>query len=187
MVDLPVETRAATKEDIELLAELGARTFVDAYPSYDPGDMSKHIGQTFSTSSIEAELSVPRNRFLIAWVGDEPVGYAFMQAGTDVEELAGTHAIEINRIYVKQDWINRGIGSALMKECLAEAEKGGYDTIWLGVWTENAAAIRFYERWDFKPLGTHPFRFGERTYSDLVMARDLRGPRPESSGPQSST
>ncbi|MHC4791202.1 MAG: GNAT family N-acetyltransferase [Planctomycetota bacterium] len=60
-----------------------------------------------------------------------------------------------------------------MKSCLEAARIDGHQTIWLGVWEKNAQAIRFYEKWDFKKVGTKEFILGSDRQIDDVMERPV--------------
>ncbi len=60
-----------------------------------------------------------------------------------------------------------------MKACLEEAEEAGYGIVWLGVWEENESAIRFYESWGFRFVGTKKFVLGKDVQNDMVMARSV--------------
>jgi ribosomal protein S18 acetylase RimI-like enzyme len=77
------------------------------------------------------------------------------------------------RIYIEEEIIGKGYGSALMDFCLEEAKKNGYRTIWLGVWEKNLRAIRFYRMWRFTKVGTKEFVLGSDLQNDHIMARPV--------------
>ena len=56
-----------------------------------------------------------------------------------------------------------------MRACITEATDRHCDGIWLGVWTKNGRAIRFYQRWGFTQKGTQPFTLGHDRQTDLVL------------------
>ena len=172
MTSAAIEIREGGPEDVELLAELGATAFTEAFPSNDLTDMEQHVANEYSHDAIAAELAAPGSRFFIATVADEAVGYAFLQR--DVHEaVPGANPIELNRIYALQGWVGKGIGDALMERCLTAARAEGHDVIWLGTWDQNARAIRFYEKWGFEKVGTKTFLIGSDLQSDVVMARPV--------------
>ena len=71
-----------------------------------------------------------------------------------------------------------------MTACIAEARRRQNSGIWLGVWDLNEAALRFYRRWGFQPVGTQPFILGSDHQTDLVLWLPLRA---EPSGKLPST
>jgi GNAT superfamily N-acetyltransferase len=166
-----IEIRAATPEDTALLADLGARAFTEGFPDTNPTDLALHLASEFSVEAIKADFAA--GRFVIARVGGEDAGYAFLRDGETHEAVAAANPIEVNRIYVLQKWVGTGVGAALMERCLAEARGSGCDVIWLGTWDQNARAIRFYEKWGFEKVGTQTFLLGTDLQSDTVMARPV--------------
>jgi ribosomal protein S18 acetylase RimI-like enzyme len=167
--------RRATRDDAGLLAELGARTIRDTYASsHGPGEIDLHIAANFGRARMTAELEDPASATFLAFAGDRPCGYATIRAGEAPECVDGPRPVELARIYLTADAIGRGHGAALLRACLEEARRAGHETMWLGVWEENARAISFYRKWGFTNVGTHPFVFGGKSYEDAVMARSLR-------------
>ena len=51
-----------------------------------------------------------------------------------------SQAIELARLYVRQEFLAQKIGATLMQKALDEARARGYDTIFLGVWEHNERA-----------------------------------------------
>ena len=147
--------RRGEARDAAALAELGARTFSDTFlADNDPADIAAFLAETFSAEKQAAELAD-------ASTGEAPAC------------VAAKTPIEIARLYVARAQLGRGTGEALMARCVEDARKVGHDVVWLGVWERNARAIRFYERWGFRPVGEHVFVVGKDPQNDLVMRRAL--------------
>jgi ribosomal protein S18 acetylase RimI-like enzyme len=175
----PVDIRQATIEDAELLARLGAALFIQTFaPLNTPENMETYLPTAFSPVIQAAELEREGTICLIAMIGGSggvPVGYAQL-AVTEPPECVpeGEDAIELVRFYVDAAWHGQGVSHTLMEEVLGRAAGGGHDSIWLGVWDENARAIAFYEKKGFAVVGRKDFWLGSDLQTDLVMTRGLR-------------
>lgn len=166
--------RRATENDAAILSKMAARMFRDAFgPDNQPEDMESYIEKNFSPANIKAELRDPATIFLLGYREEKLIGYAKLQDGKRPASVTGPAPIELARIYVDQTKYGEGYGSALMKACLEEAEEAGYGIVWLGVWEENESAIRFYESWGFRFVGTKRFVLGNDIQNDRVMARSV--------------
>ncbi len=167
--------RYATENDIHLLVEIGRTTFDEAFSRYNtPQDMKHYLKDAFNPEKQASEFAGPGSFFLIAEENENSIGYARLQAGAGGETcITGDRPIELVRIYVLGRWIGKGYGSALMQACLESARSSGYNSIWLGVWEKNERAIRFYEKWGFRKVGTHHFLLGTDLQNDILMERML--------------
>jgi ribosomal protein S18 acetylase RimI-like enzyme len=177
LTDANIQIRSATAGDNVLLAELGERTFANTFAAQNtPENLAAYLGASFSPEKQAAELADPYSVFLIAESDGQPAGYARLKAGQPSAANAGNNPIELVRIYATEAWIGKGLGARLMRACLAEAEKRGCDTIWLGVWEENPRAIAFYRKWGFTVTGRQTFQLGDDMQTDLIMQRPVRAP-----------
>jgi diamine N-acetyltransferase len=162
--------RYGNPNDAVLLAELGAKTFLDAYAGQiSLREIDAYIRKWFSIEIQTAELSDPDNIFLVAVVDGNPIGYAKLKLNSVHELVKGAKPLEIERIYLLQERTGTGIGKELMQGCIHEARQRDCDVIWLGVWEDNQRAIRFYKRWGFREVGSHTFRLGDNLQRDLIM------------------
>ncbi|MEI3129723.1 MAG: GNAT family N-acetyltransferase [Oscillospiraceae bacterium] len=75
------------------------------------------------------------------------------------------HRGSIGISVLKAHW-GRGIGSALMAQLIAFARENGFAQLELEVRSDNARAIRIYEKFGFQKLCTHPdfFRIGGQRF-----------------------
>ena len=169
----PVIRRAGIA-DAALLAELGARTFVETFAADNrPEDIAAYLATAFGPEQQADELTDPHSTFLIAEVDGVAAGYAKIHPGRTPERVTGERPIELVRLYVSQVWLGRGVGAALMRDCLGEARRAGYQTLWLGVWERNNRALAFYRKWDFREVGKHIFQLGDDPQIDILMERPV--------------
>ena len=169
-----IKIRRAGPADNFLLADLGQRTFSDAFAiDNTPEDMAAYLAASFSPQKQADELADPLSHFLIAEGDGTPVGYARLRLGETPAAITGRKPVEIVRFYSVQEWIGRGVGAALMSACIALAAEMGCDTIWLDVWERNPRAISFYQKWGFAVLGMQTFQLGSDTQHDLLMQRSI--------------
>ena len=167
--------RRAKPDDASLITELGARTFAETFAADNsPEDMAVYMTASFNLAKQTAELADAASTFFIAEVGGHAVGYAQLHAGEPAQSVEGANAVELARLYVSREWLGRGVGEALMRACVDEAQQVGYGTIWLGVWERNERAQAFYRKWDFREVGDHVFQLGSDPQRDIVMEQAIQ-------------
>jgi len=175
MTSQKLSIRRATPDDGSLIADMGARTFVAAFGADNRlEDMEQYLSLNFSKTHIEAQLSDLSSIFLLAYEDCKAVGYVMLRVSKKPISVTGPKPIELVRLYIEEEVIGKGYGSALLNSCLEEAEKNGHRTIWLGVWQKNLRAIRFYEKWGFTKVGTKEFILGNDLQHDYIMARPVK-------------
>lgn len=110
---------------------------------------------------------------LVATVGEQIIGH--LRLDTFPKKPRRRHVGTFG-ISVHDDWQGKGVGAALMQACLDLADNWlNLERLELEVYSDNEAAIRLYERFDFKREGLmlkHAFRDG--VYVDSVMMGRLR-------------
>lgn len=173
-----LDIRHATIADADLLADLGMRTFRDAFAELnDPDDIRRYLAEAFAPEQVAAEIHAPGSVFLLgyhdAFSRQKPVGYSRLFAAPVPEGVSGPKPVRLLRVYVESAAVGSGYGSALMQASLDEAAVRGYETVWLSAWERNERALRFYERWGFRVVGTTEFGLGKDVQSDVVMERAL--------------
>jgi ribosomal protein S18 acetylase RimI-like enzyme len=80
---------------------------------------------------------------------------------------------ELSKCYVHPDHHGLGAAAELMHASIGSAAASGARGLWLGVNSQNARAIRFYEKSGFRRVGTKSFKLGSTVEHDFVMERGL--------------
>ncbi len=166
--------RKLTLEDIDLLQDIGKRTFADTFSSDDnQQDMEQYLVQGFSLEKLRKELTNINSEFYFVEIENKAIGYLKVNKGDAQTEIRDEKALEIERIYVLKAYYGKRIGQVLYEKALEIAKRNHVDYMWLGVWEENFRAIRFYEKNGFIEFDKHVFKLGNKEEIDIMMKLKL--------------
>lgn len=110
------------------------------------------------------------------WAGYTHLRLAAVPAGAHSQHGAtagGATPLEIARFYVAREWHGQGVAAGLLNTVLTHAQAERSPTVWLSVWQENARAIAFYEKSQFRCIGTTNFLMGNDLQDDFIMERGV--------------
>lgn len=163
--------KQAITTEAQLLTDLGARAFLEAYSDVKAAkDLNDYIKTAFVKEQIEASLKNSEAIFLIAYIADEAVGYVKLRWDRSHPNLSVEEKnMELERIYVLRDYWKNKVGAAMMLQAIEIAKNENYDYLWLGVWQQNNRAIDFYLKMGFEIFGTKKFYVGEEENDDFVL------------------
>ncbi|MFC4095884.1 GNAT family N-acetyltransferase [Euzebyella saccharophila] len=160
--------------DLDNLVKISSETFRAAFEKQnDPVDFEKYMSEAFSADRLKKELNQKHASFYFLWDGDALAGYIKVNEFGAQSDLKIDEALELERIYVLQNYQGKGIGAHLIEEVKTIAKNRDKNFIWLGVWEENHSAIKFYEKNGFYKFGTHPYIVGDDKQTDWLMRYDL--------------
>ena len=161
-------------EQLVPLQEIGRKTFYDTFFESDSEEsMKAYLATSFSTEKLTAELENPNSEFYFATQNEVVIGYLKVNFGSAQTELQDANAVEIERIYVLQDYHGKQVGQLLFEKAMAIAKSNRCDYIWLGVWEENHRALQFYTKNGFVAFDKHIFVFGDEAQTDIMMKLKL--------------
>ena len=170
------ELKPCTLTDLEVLQSVSLETFTEAFAAQnDPEDFAAYLREAFSPEALRRELEDPETRFFLLYYKDQLAGYAKINSGKAQTELQDPLSLEVERIYVREPFQGKGLGSWMLQKFQSLAGEEGKKYLWLGVWEENKAAIRFYERHGFVTFGRHPYYIGSDRQMDWMMRLELPG------------
>lgn len=160
--------------DLAVLQQISRQTFTETFAeSNHAADMEAYVAGSFSQEKLAGELYNEQAEFYFAMLGEAVTGYLKINFGAAQTELQSSHAMEIERIYVLQQYKGKQAGQLLYKKALQRATEAGVDYIWLGVWEQNENAIGFYRKNGFVAFDKHIFQLGSDAQTDIMMKRVL--------------
>ena len=83
--------------------------------------------------------------------------------------------LELKRLYLRGPAQNGGWGSRLFEAALAWMQAQSPAAVWIGVWSENHGARRFYARHGFEKVGEYLYEVGEARDLEFILRRQFGG------------
>jgi GNAT superfamily N-acetyltransferase len=164
--------RRARLADAQALARIGAETFIETFGHlYPPSDIEPFLAEAYDLERTRADLADPAKASWIVEAGGEVVGYALAgPCGLPHAEVT-PECGELKRIYLAKAWQGGGLGGRLFAEAIAWLQGAGPRTVWIGVWSENHGARRFYGRQGFEKVGEYGFAVGNTVDHEYILRR----------------
>jgi ribosomal protein S18 acetylase RimI-like enzyme len=168
--------RRAGLDDAAVLADLGARTFIDTFAHlYDPENLKAYLAEAYSLERTRADLADPQKaQWLVeadSGAGREAIGYALAgPCGLPHAEVTPACG-ELKRIYFLKHRQGGGLGKRLFAEVMGWLQSNGPRNVWIGVWSENHGAQRFYARHGFDKVGEYGFHVGKTVDREFILRR----------------
>lgn len=164
--------RHATADDAHALSALAARTFSESFGRlYPDEDLRAFIADAYAVGKQREILAHPDYAVWLLERGGRAIGHA--AAGPcglphpDVQPGDG----ELKRLYVLAEAQNDGWGGKLFEAAMQWLERDGPRTLWIGVWSENLGAQRFYQRHGFERVGEYEFPVGRVRDREFILRR----------------
>jgi ribosomal protein S18 acetylase RimI-like enzyme len=167
---MELHIRQASIADAESLAKLGAKTFYDTFHMHQTEeDMRKYLEYTYTVEKVKANLENPAVMYYLATHNEKPVGYVKLLLGVVTDQLTDARVVEMEKIYVLQEYLGKGVGKKLMQQSVVAAVHEKYDWMYLGVWQHNTRAIEFYKKFGWEVFGVRKFQLGDNIEDDYIM------------------
>jgi ribosomal protein S18 acetylase RimI-like enzyme len=165
--------RRAGAADAEALAAIGVATFIETFGHlYPKSDLERYLAEAYSLSRTRADLDDPAKASWLAEADGEVVGYATVGPCALPHPEVTADCGELKRIYVTRAWQGSGLAGRLFAECMAWLLRSGPRAVWLGVWSENHRAQRFYARHGFAKAGEYDFHVGDTIDREYILRRE---------------
>jgi len=166
---------AVTVNEISQLQDISRQTFYESFSSVNTEEnITQYLAEAYSLEKLTNELNNPNSSFYFALVNDKIIGYLKINFGDSQTELKQDNALEIERIYVLQEFHGKKIGQLLFEKAMELAIQKKADYVWLGVWEENPRAISFYKKNGFVEFDKHIFKLGDDEQTDIMMKLHLK-------------
>jgi ribosomal protein S18 acetylase RimI-like enzyme len=168
--------RAAAPGDAAALAKLAHETFLATfghlYPQSDVDAFTREVyapdawGQAIADVAIVCVLAL-KNETLVGYLKAGPLGLPY--------DPGARRAVELKNLYVTEAEKGRGVAHALMDWTLDWAvHERNADDLYLGVYSDNLRAQRFYKRYGFDKVGEYFFPVGGTRDREFIMRKRMR-------------
>lgn len=155
-------------EDAGILSAVALAAYADHYLDlwYDFGRW--YMNKYFSVDRLTAELNDNNAFFYLVFFKGVPVGFLKLNKDAPLAGYDAKEALELERIYLKNETTGLGIGKQLLDLTTRVAEENNKKVVWLKAMDSTKGAIMFYNKMGFKITGTH-------TLKHPLMKEELRG------------
>lgn len=190
--------RSVTLDEAEKVCAFGKREMIRTFAHlYDENDFSSYLKEAYQTIQYEGWIKsgeyVVYGAFLDPMksslmgenissspdkTGDEVVAYVLagpcnLPLPADELLLCATRpAGEIKRLYAHPNTFGSGIAEELMRNAMTWLRSGDLNKhrdVYLGVYSENPRAVKFYEKHNFKVCGEYQFVVGKQLDREFIM------------------
>ncbi len=175
--EMPLHSiRRATPADAERVADIACRNFTETFGHlYPPEDLAYFLATSYTPQTQRETLQDPRYAVWLLEDGDDTIGHILIgPCGLPHPEASDADG-EIKRLYILQRAHNDGWGAKLMQVGMDWLERDGPRTLWIGVWSENLGAQRFYGRYGFEKVGEYLFPVGSTYDHEFILRRKTGG------------
>lgn len=170
-----IDIKRVALNDIDQLQRIGRQTFLETFSAGNTEEnMMKYLEESFSFEKLTAELVCKDSEFYFAVYDNRIIGYLKLNVGQSQTEQKEDKALEIERIYVLNEFHGKNVGQLLYEHAMQMAKQINADYVWLGVWEENRRAKNFYKKNGFVEFDKHIFKLGNDEQTDIMMRLQLK-------------
>jgi GNAT superfamily N-acetyltransferase len=167
-----MELRRAIPADAQALSALSAACFTETFGHlYPPEDLQQFLREAYAVPAWALLLSDPAYATWLLENDGVAVGYATAGACSLPHVDVAAQDGELKRLYVLRDHQGGGRGSRLFDVAMEWLLRHGPRTLWIGVWSENLGAQRFYARHGFERVGDYDFVVGSTRDHEFILKR----------------
>lgn len=164
--------RRATPADAATLSALAERTFTETFGHLYPAeDLRDFVLESYSVERQREILAHPDYAVWFLEKDGEAVGHAAAgPCGLPHPEVRPGDG-ELKRLYLLREHQGGGWGAQLFEAVLDWLQRDGPRPLWIGVWSQNHGARRFYERHGFAKAGEYEFPVGRVRDLEFILRR----------------
>ena len=167
--------RRASAADAATLSAISRETFVETFGHlYKPEDMAWHLDFAYAPGKYRDALD---EQGAAAWLLEDEAGdakgYAFAGPCGLPHEDVQAGDLELKRLYLRRTVQNGGWGARLFLEAEDWMRRNGPAAIWIGVWSGNDGAQRFYARHGYEKVGEYLYPVGEARDLEFIFRKVL--------------
>ncbi|GAA0309540.1 ribosomal protein S18 acetylase RimI-like enzyme [Gracilibacillus halotolerans] len=172
---MSTKIKKCTLDDLEQLQNIAIETYNETYSHLNtPENMHDYLEKAFSTSQLKNELDNELSTFFLLLENNVIAGYLKINVDdAQTQHVSKENALEIERIYVKSNFQDKGLGRILLNKGIEFAREQNKENVWLGVWNKNKTAIDFHRNMGFEVEGEYSVFVGDEEHVNYIMVKKL--------------
>jgi len=169
---LPISIEELTYADLPKLRNLSVDTFNSSFKS-EGSDFSNYTDKIYSYGQLASEMINPQSHFYFIFYNHKLAGYLKLNLYKAQSQPMGNDALEIDRIYIRQNFEYMGLESHLIRFAFNQAKKFNKHLVWSSVWEHDKPVIYTYTKFGFKAVDSQTFKLAGKNQTDIVMKVNL--------------
>ena len=172
-MNTPLEIIQIDESKAQILSDLAKKIYIPHYPYlWEEGGVDWYINEyAYPVAKIEAELKDRYNVHFIAYLNKEAIGYLKININTATKSFDPNCTLELERIYIDIQCIQKGVGSQMMNFVKQLAVKYNKKEIVLKAMDSAEKALQFYKKNGFEITGS--FKLPESVFT--LIKPEFRG------------
>jgi ribosomal protein S18 acetylase RimI-like enzyme len=160
-------------EKAQILSDLAKQIYIPHYPYlWEAGGVDWYINEyAYPVEKIENELKDPNNLHYIAYLDQKEIGYLKLNINTATKGFDPVHTLELERIYIDINCIQKGVGTMLINFVKQIALSYHKKEIILKAMDSAQKALEFYKKNGFQVTGN--FRLPDHIFG--LIKPEFRG------------
>ncbi|MEM6415576.1 MAG: GNAT family N-acetyltransferase [Pseudomonadota bacterium] len=170
--------RRANSRDAHKLSDIGTLTFTQTFGAlYSTKNLTTFLKQKHTPKYFQTLLNDPN---CAAWLvendGLRVTGYAV--AGPTILPIPNVpvQSGELIHIYIRSGAQRMGLGAQLIEVVLSWMH-ANFEHLYVGVFSENFGAQRFYQRYGFQKIHEYTYMVGDHADAEWIMKQVPTGKR----------
>lgn len=158
----------ATDADLAIINELAHEIWWPAYEQVIPhGQISLMLEEFYTEEALRRQVA-SGGHFLVARLGDSPLGFAEYRA-----KKTDSAVMRIEKLYVSPRSQGKGVGRSMIEYVAERALEASKTHLELNVNRGNEAAIGFYRKNGFQAIAETDMPYHSYILNDYVMQKAL--------------
>jgi ribosomal protein S18 acetylase RimI-like enzyme len=159
---ISISIRKAEAKDAVVLADIGARSFVESHEkSATKETIDSYVKEKYTVEAILEDLNKPESIYHILYFSGEAAGYSKIIFNQKSLHVTSNNFTCLDRLYFLKKFYDKGLGLELLQFNIDLSKKHDELGMWLFAWTGNERAINFYKKYGFNIVGDHRFKITE--------------------------
>jgi GNAT superfamily N-acetyltransferase len=128
------------------------RIYYPVYKDYWEDEGEWYLNQLYNKENIQKELEEEKSKYFFIVSSGSIIGIIRIVFEIDMNYKYDSTCVKLHRLYLDQEFQNKGIGKTIMNWLIIYVREKGYQKLWLEVMDQQHQAVFFYKKLGFKDI-----------------------------------